>query len=48
MIDIIEYLDFSQRSLRQVNQSGIMCYSANNNQPEAVDGFYIPAIIFQR
>jgi penicillin amidase len=40
--DIIEYLDFSQNP-SAVNTEWNYVYSANN-QPEAVDGFYIPLL----
>jgi penicillin amidase len=39
-------LDFSQNP-SAVNPEWNYVYSANN-QPEAVDGFYIPAIICQK
>jgi hypothetical protein len=43
--DITEYMDFSKNP-SAVNQNGTL-YSANN-QAEAVDGFYILVIIFQK
>jgi penicillin amidase len=44
--DITEYMDFSKNP-SAVNPEWNFVYSANN-QAEAVDGFYILVIIFQK